>query len=55
MSSHYICFHGEIRKISELLADLFEAILSNFFTFIGHKSRMTQTDSFEFHFYIACL
>ena len=49
-------FHGEIRKIStDFLDDLFEAIISNFFTFIDHKSRMTQIDSFEFHSHITCV
>ena len=31
--------------------DLFEAVLSNVFVFIDHKSRKTQIDNFEFHFY----
>ena len=35
--------------------DLFKAILSNSFTFIDHKSRMIQIDSFEFQFFITCL
>ena len=29
--------------------------LSNFFTCIDHRSRMTQIDSFEFHFYITSI
>ena len=37
------------------LVDLFEAILSKFFIFIDLKSRMTQINSFEFHFIITCL
>ena len=55
MSTHNICLNGEIRKISILLVDLLKAILLNFFTFIDHKSRNTQTDSFEFDFYITCI
>ena len=52
MSTHNLCFHGKIRKKKKkhqyFWVDLFQAILSNLFTFIGHKSRMTQIDSFEF-------
>ena len=53
MSTHNICFHGEIRKMSLLFADLLKAVLSLFF-FFGQISRMTQTDSFDFHFFINC-
>ena len=56
MSTHNICFLWRIREIYQyFLVGLFEAILSNFITFIDHKSRKTQIDSFEFHFYITCL
>ena len=65
MSTHNICFvfcfvfSGEIRKkkYQYFWVDIFEAILSNFFTFIDNKSRMTQmhVDSFEFHPFITCL
>ena len=43
MRSHNICFHEKKKKekISVLLrVHLFKAILSNFFAFIEHKSRM---------------
>ena len=30
-------------------------VMLDFFTSIEHRSRMTQTDSFEFHFCITCL
>ena len=43
------------KKYQYFWVDLFEAILSNFLTFIDHKPRMTEIDNFEFHFYITCL
>ena len=57
MSTHNICFHGKKKeKYQYFWTDLFEAILSNVFIFIDHKSRMTQMNNFEFHFfYITCL
>ena len=57
MSTHNIIFHEEIKKkkYQYFWDDLFQAILSIFFTFIDHKSKMTQIDSFEFHFLIICL
>ena len=51
---HMFSWRNE-KKYKYFWVELFEAILSNFFTFIDHKSRMTQMDSFEFHFYITCL
>ena len=54
MSTHNICFHGEIRKNIYFLVDLFQAFLSNFLSIIDHKSRMTQIERFEFHFFIIC-
>ena len=57
MSARNICFHGKIRRISSTFwLTFFEAILSLFFfTFIDHKSRMTQIYSFKFHFFITCV
>ena len=43
-------FHGEMKNYQFFWVDLFEAILSNFFTFIDQKSRMTQIDNFEYSF-----
>ena len=54
MSTNKICFHGEIRKIAKLFGGksaLFHAILSNIFTFIGHKSKMTVIDMLIFHYF----
>ena len=52
MSTHNICFHGEIRKnISTFGLTYLREInyfIFFFFTFIDHKSGMTQIDSFEF-------
>ena len=56
MSTHNIQFHGEIRKISLLLGCLIKGyFIIFFFIFIDHKSRITQKDSFEFHFFITGL
>ena len=59
MSTHNIMFSWRNKKeyqyFSVETGALFQAILSNFFTFIDHKSRMTQIDSLEFHFFITCL
>ena len=38
MSTHNICFHGEIRKYQYFWADLFKALLSIFFTITDHKN-----------------
>ena len=59
MNTHNICFHGEINSFScknqYFLVDFLNTMLSIFFTFIDHESRMTQIDSFEFHFFITYL
>ena len=55
MSIHNICFHAEIRKYQYFWVDSFKAILSFFLTFTDYKSRVTQIDSFEFHFFIIYL
>ena len=54
MSTFNVCYK-EIRKFQYFWIDIFKAILSFFLTFIDHRSRMTQIDSFEFHFFINCL
>ena len=66
MSTHNICFHREIRKISVLSVEKlkekkshiwsnahFRLFLSNFFTFSHHKSKMTQQTALYFIFRLA--
>ena len=59
MNTHDIYFHGEIKKKQKkhqyFWASLFKVTLSIVFIFIDHKSRMIQTDSSEFCFFITCL
>ena len=46
--THNMRFHGEIRKTYQYFEVeqkcLIQAILYNYFTFIGHKSKKTQID-----------
>ena len=53
MSTHNVCFHGEIRKISAFQRGkkwLISGYFINIFTFIDHKSKLTETDMLIFHF-----
>ena len=45
---------GDVSLSPNSINQSMKTILSIFYTFTDHKSRMTQIDSFEFHFLITC-
>ena len=52
MSTHNICFHGEIKKNSTFKLTYLRLLHQFSSLFIDHKSKINQIDSLEFHFYI---